>query len=81
MAYRDVIKQSVHDAVMRPSPDAADRETIIEQAVPSDDREDVRFLIADELQRLHEGVLARYGIRLDAFRRWRESKSGKADTL
>ena len=81
LAYRDVIKQSVHDAVMPPSPDAADREAIIEQAVPSDDREDVRFLIADELQRLHEGVLARYGIRLDAFRRWRESKSEKADTL
>ncbi len=81
LAYRDVIKQSVHDAVMRPSLDAADREAIIEQAVPSDDREDVRFLIADELQRLHEGVLARYGIRLDAFRRWRESKSEKADAL
>lgn len=73
LAYREVIKQSVRDAVMRPSLDSTVRRALIEQAVAREDRQDVRFLIDDELQRLHEGVLARYGIRLDAFRRWRES--------
>ena len=73
LAYREVIKQSVCDAVMRPSLDSTVRRAIIEQAVASEDREDVQFLVNDELQRLHEGVLARYGIRLDAFRRWREA--------
>ena len=72
LAYREVIKQAVYNAVMQPSVDPT-VEPIIEQAVASEDREDVRFLIADELQRLHEGVLARYGIPLDAFRRWREA--------
>ena len=73
LTYREVIKQAVYDTVMRPSPDPTVSAAVIEQAVASDDREDVQFLIADELQRLHEGVLARYGIRLDAFRRWRDS--------
>ena len=75
LAYRDVIKQAVHDGVMRPSTDPTVEPTIIEQAVASEDREDVRFLIADELQRLHEGVLARYGISPDAFHRWRDPNS------
>ena len=46
---------------MRPSSSTGSA-AVIEQAVASDDCEDVQFLIADELQRLHEGVLARYGI-------------------
>ena len=76
LAYREVIKQAVRDAVMQPSADPlAAMRTTVEQAVPSTDRDDVQFIIADELQRLHEGVLARYGLRLDAFRRWREFNS------
>ena len=81
LAYREVIKQSVHDAVMQPSLDATAKQAVIEQAVASGDREDVRFLIDDELQHLHEGVLARYGIRLTAFRRWRDSNSRKGQDL
>ena len=81
LAYREVIKQAVYNAVMRPSADPTVEPTIIEQAVASEDREDVRFLIADELQRLHEGVLARYGIPLDAFRRWREASLRKGQRL
>ena len=81
LTYREVIKQAVYDTVMRPSPDPTVSAAVIEQAVATDDREDVRFLIADELQRLHEGVLARYGIRLDAFRRWRDSNSPKGQHL
>ena len=82
LAYREVIKQSVQEAVMQPELDPLDAmRAIIEQAVATDDRDDVQFLIADELQRLHEGVLARYGLRLDAFRRWRESNSHRGQRL
>ena len=81
LVYREVIKQAVHDAVMRPSLDPTVRRAITERPVASEDRDDVRFLIADELQRLHEGVLARYGIPLDAFRRWRESNSREGQHL
>ena len=81
LAYREVIKQAVYNAVMQPSADPTVERSIIEQAVASEDREDVRFLIADELQRLHEGVLARYGIPLDAFHRWRESNLRRGQRL
>jgi hypothetical protein len=36
------------------------------------DRESVRAMIVDELRRLHEGALARYGLRASEFLRWRE---------
>lgn len=76
LAYREVIKQAVRDAVTQPSmnPRAA-MQTTIEQGVAGADQEDVRFLASDELARLHEGVLARYGLRWADFRRWREANS------
>lgn len=76
LTYREVIKQSVRAAVLRPSvhPEEAMRATIA-HGVPSADRDDVRFLISDELARLHEGVLARYGLGWRDFERWREAKS------
>jgi hypothetical protein len=36
------------------------------------DRENVQAMIIDELRRLHEGALARYGLRTSEFLRWRE---------
>ena len=76
LAYRDVIKQAVREAVMQQTIDPLDAmRTIIEQRVPSADQDDVRFIVSDELERLHEGALTRYGLSPDDFQRWRESKS------
>lgn len=76
LTYREVIKQCVRAAVLRPSlqPAEAMRATI-EKSVPTADRDDVRFLISDELARLHEGVLVRYGLGRRDFERWREANS------
>lgn len=41
-----------------------------EVAVPEVDRANVQALILDELRRLHEGVLARYGLRPSQWRAW-----------
>ena len=41
------------------------------QAAPGPDRENVRALVMQELRRLHEGVLARYGLRPAELERWR----------
>ena len=76
LAYRDVIKQAVREAVMQPALDPLDAmRAIIEEGVPSADQEDVRFVVSDELQRLHDGVLARYGLSRGDYQRWREANS------
>lgn len=76
LAYREVIKQAVREAVMQPALDPRDAmRAIIEQDVPSADQEDVRFVVSDELQRLHDGVLARYGLSRGDYQRWREANS------
>ena len=72
LAYRDVIKQTVRAVVMRPGADAM---TLMTQAVaarvPEPNRAAVLSITVDELRRLHEGVLARYGLRLSEFAAWR----------
>ena len=76
LAYRDVIKQAVREAVVQPTLDPLDvMRSIIEQHVPSSDRDDVRFIVSDELERLHEGALARYGLSQDDHQRWRERRT------
>ncbi|RLJ37594.1 Fic family protein [Acidovorax sp. 106] len=72
LAYRDVIKQTVHAVVMRPGEDAM---PLMAQAVaarvPEPDRAAVLSITVDELRRLHEGVLARYGLRPSEFAAWK----------
>lgn len=72
LAYRDVIKQTVCNVVKRPGDDVL---KLIEQGVmsqvPKVDRSTVQSLIVEELRRLHEGVLARYGLRSSEFNAWK----------
>lgn len=71
LAWRDLIRQSVRDVVLHPT---ADPLTLIRQtladAVPATEREAVQALVIEELRRLHEGVLARYGLRPSEFAAW-----------
>ncbi len=71
LAYRQLIKQTVRDIVTQPEKDAL---TIIQQTVAlsvnDSDRDNVQALIIEELRRLHEGVLARYGLRPSEFYHW-----------
>jgi len=74
LAYRDTIKRVIRDIVTQPGVDAL---TVIEQAVeldvPEVDRSNVRALIVEELRRLHEGLLARYGLRQSEFVAWKSA--------
>lgn len=76
LAYRDVIKQTIHDVVTRPGDDALN---VIAQGVaahvPEADHSAVQSLIVEELRRLHEGVLARYGLRPSEFAAWKACQS------
>ena len=56
----------------------ADAQTVLDAALPTDlpdaERQALRALILDELRRLHEGVLARYGLRPSQFKAWQQAQ-------
>ena len=75
LTYRDLIKQTVREVVQQPQ---ADPLQVIEHAlapVPLADRGDVHALLVQELQRLHEGVLARYGLRPSELLAWKAGQT------
>lgn len=80
LAWRDLIKRTVREVVMRPECDPL---TLIgqavENAVPEAERASVQALIVEELRRLHEGVLARYGLRPSELSAWQaaQQRSGR----
>lgn len=69
------IKQTIRDVVLQPDHDAL---SVIRQAVMARvqeaDRDNVQGLIVEELRRLHEGVLARYGLRPSELAAWKASQ-------
>jgi hypothetical protein len=77
LAWRDVIKQTIRNVVTRPDQAAL---TVIEAAValhvPPPEQPGVQALIIEELRRLHEGVLARYGLRPSEFLAWKQALKG-----
>lgn len=78
LAYRDVIKRAIHEVVTRADEDPL---TVIrhsvEEHVKKTDRNNVQALVVEELRRLHEGVLARYGLRPSEFAAWKSSQASK----
>ncbi|MCY3838151.1 MAG: Fic family protein, partial [Gammaproteobacteria bacterium] len=74
MAYRDLIKDTVRGVVTTLPPDTlAWIDARLEQAA-AEHRALVRTHVIDDLRRLHEGVLARYGLRLPDYERWQERR-------
>jgi fido (protein-threonine AMPylation protein) len=72
LQYREEIKAAVRHVVLRPDVDPV---TLLEEVLDSDiqqvQRTNLAALIIEELRRLHEGVLARYGLRPSEFQKWR----------
>lgn len=71
LAYRDLLRQVIAEVVRQP---AVDPLTIIGARVASSvaiaEREAVQALLIEELRRLHEGVLVRYGLRPSELATW-----------
>lgn len=82
LAWRDVIKQTIRDVVLQPDQDALSviRQVIMAK-VPDVDRDNVQALIVEELRRLHEGVLVRYGLRPSELAAWKAPPGGGASQL
>lgn len=72
LAWRDFIKQTIREVITHPQHDplAIIQQTVTE-SVPACEQPDVQALIVEELRRLHEGVLARYGLRPSEYATWK----------
>jgi hypothetical protein len=72
LAWRDLVKRTVREVVTHPELDPLScvRRSVAEH-VPQEDQPSVQALIVEELRRLHEGVLARYGLRPSEFMAWK----------
>ena len=77
LAYRELIKQTIREVVQHPHADAL---VVIAQAmaqVPQADRDELQALVVQELRRLHEGVLARYGLRPSELTTWKAAQHSR----
>lgn len=78
LQYRDAIRQAVQDVVKYREDDPPDRVrrslaryfANLDSAVPAG----LQTMVVEELDRLHEGVLARYGLRPALYTLWRERR-------
>jgi Fic family protein len=72
LAWRGFIKQTIHDVITHPEHDALSSiQRAVLDHIPEGEQGSVQALIVEELRRLHEGVLARYGLRPSAFSAWK----------
>ena len=74
LAWRELIKKTIREVVLNPQSESI---RIIEQTVAEtvseSEQEAITALIIQELRRLHEGVLARYGLRPSDYQKWRNA--------
>jgi len=75
LAWREVIKHTIAEVVRQLHTDALHLiETAVASQVPPAAQANVRALIIEELRRLHEGVLARYGLRPSELAAWQAAQ-------
>lgn len=72
LAWRDFIKQTIHEIVTHTElePLSCIQRAVAEH-VPKGEQTSVQALIVEELRRLHEGVLGRYGLRPSEYTFWK----------
>jgi hypothetical protein len=75
MQWRDLIRDAVRNLVVRADLIASEHIHELVHAVPEKDRAAVQALIEDELERLHEGVLARFGLWPSDYVTWQQRKA------
>ena len=71
LAWREFIKQAIREVIMHPELDPLSSiQLSVAKHIPQHEQMDVKALVIEELRRLHEGVLARYGLRPSEFEAW-----------
>lgn len=72
LAWRDFIKQTIRGVILHPELDPLSKiQQSVAEHVLEQERPDVQALVVEELRRLHEGVLARYGLRPSEYAAWK----------
>lgn len=71
LRYRELIKKVIREVVLAVDQDSLDKIRQMTTSVEQSEQEEVQALIIEELRRLHEGVLARYGLRPSEWEKWR----------
>jgi hypothetical protein len=65
-----LIKRVIREVVLAPDHDPLDMIRLAVVQVDGAEREELQALLIEELRRLHEGVLARYGLRPSEWELW-----------
>lgn len=72
LAWRDVIKQTIREVITHPELEPLSRiQQTVAERVPKAEHAGVEAVIVEELRRLHEGVLGRYGLRPSQYTAWK----------
>ena len=74
LAYRELIRQTIRSLVQHPEADTLATIAHAVEQVPQAERDEVHALVVQELRRLHEGVLARYGLRPSELNAWKAAR-------
>jgi hypothetical protein len=73
LAYREAIRRAIREVVARPDKESLTViDKVVAELVEEADRPTVRAMVIEELRRVHEGTVARYGLRQSEFLRWKE---------
>jgi predicted metal-binding transcription factor (methanogenesis marker protein 9) len=72
LAWRDLIKQTIREVITHPElePLPCIQRSVADR-VPMGEQTSVQALIIEELRRIHDGVLARYGLRPSDYTSWK----------
>lgn len=64
MVWRDFIKQTIREVITHSELDPLSHiQRSVTERIPEHEQHYVQALLVEELRRLHEGVLSRYGLR------------------
>ncbi|MGF1761108.1 Fic family protein [Photobacterium sagamiensis] len=76
LQYREIVKRLVKEVIL--SPDSLPQD-VIEDSLSNEPnelvRENISTLVLEELRRIHEGVLARYGLRPSQLDTWKKAQA------
>lgn len=76
LQWRELIKNTIREVVLQPGSSALEIiQLAVQTKVEAKYRAEVQALIIEELRRIHEGVLARYGLRPSEYQAWLNNKS------
>ncbi len=72
LTWLDFIKNTIRELILNCEPEALSYiKNCVKQNIAIQEQAEVQALIIQELRRLHEGVLARYGLRPAQYETWK----------